>query len=206
MQNSQNSKPSKVINKSYQRNFLLIMILVVLAGTAISAATLYFNIQMPLNMKYGAVISTISDLKETLLLRSLKINLGFVLLTAAGVGLLTLLYSHRIAGPLFRIKACAKAITEGRLDTKIRLRQHDAIGSFADTINAMTHSYQDRASELAGVIQDLKNSIETHQASIHKGSDTETTLENVLDIDSKVHELLQHIKLDKMVDETKDIE
>lgn len=205
MQNSQISKPSKVITKNYLRNFLLLMLLVVLAGTAISAATLYFNIQRPLNMQYGAIISTVTDLKETLLLRSLKINLGFVLLIAAGVGLLTLLYTHRIAGPLFRIRASAKAIAEGRLDTEIRLRQNDAIGSFADTINKMTESYGDRVAGLTSEIEDLKATLEAHQMLINEGKDSEATLKKLHDIDSRIQELLQGIKLDALSREAGDI-
>jgi len=201
MRHSLNNKPSKVITNNYLRNFLVLLLLVILVGTAISAAALYFNIHRPLNTHYSAIITIITDIKESLIIRTLKINLVFIFLIAAGVGLLSLLYTHRIAGPLFRIKTSAKAIAEGRLDTVIKLRQKDAISSFADTINEMTGSYSNRVSGLTNELQDLKATLAEYQSLINEGKENETTLKKINDIDKRIKELLNDINFDKKVSE-----
>lgn len=175
----------------------MIMLLVILVGTAISAAALYLNIHRPLDTNYNSIISIITDIKESLVIKTLKINLVFVLLITAGVGFLSLLYTHRIAGPLVRIKSSAKAITEGRLDTVIKLRQKDAISSFAETINKMTESYRIRTAELTSAVQDLKTTLAEHQLLISEGKETETTLMKINDTDIRIQELLAHINFIK---------
>ena len=197
MRHSLSSKPVKVLTDNYLRNFLVLLLLVILVGTAISTATLYFNIHEPLDTHYSAVISIITDIKESLIIRTLKINLSFVVLIAAGVGLLSLLYTHRIAGPLFRIKACAKTIAEGRLDTVIKLRQKDAISSFAEAINRMTGSYSNRAEGLTSELQDLKRALAEYQSSANEGKESETAVKRINEIDKKIQELLESIHFDK---------
>ncbi len=193
MRNSQNNRSAGVLTHNYLRNFLLIMLLVILVGTAISAAALYFNIHQPLTTHYSAVISIITDIKDSLMIRTLKINLVFILLITAGVGILTLLYTHRISGPLFRIKTSAKALAEGRLNTVIKLRQKDAISSFADSINRMTASYNNRVLQLTNELQDLKTTLKEHQSILIEGKETETTLKKISDIDKRIQEVLGDI-------------
>lgn len=97
-------KISEVLSKNYLRNFLVLIGITFVFGTLISAAVLYVDIYQPLNTHYGAIISIVSGLKESLIAKTLKINLIFYIFISAGIGILSVLYSHRVAGPLHRIK------------------------------------------------------------------------------------------------------
>ncbi len=187
--------PINIIRKNYLRNFLLILLLIILIGTAVSALVLYFNIHRPLDTHYSAILSIITEVRESLILNVLKINLTFYLLIAAGVGALALLYTHRIAGPLYRIQMCSKAITDGNLDTVIHLRQKDAISYFADSINVMTVNYADKVKMLASEVQQLKNSIERLRELKENNGDTESLTKEIASLNNKISEIISTVKL-----------
>jgi len=57
------------------------------------------------------------------------------------VFILALLFSHRIAGPVYRIEKTVDEIARGNLGLKIRLREGDELVSLAYMINSMTEKF-----------------------------------------------------------------
>ncbi len=188
-------KPTKIIRENYLRNFLLILLLIILVGTTVSAAVLYFNLHRPLDTHYSAILSIITEVRESIIINALKINLTFYLLIAAGVGVLTLISTHRIAGPLYRIQMSAKAITEGKLYTVIHLRQKDVISSFADSINEMTANYADKAGMIDTEVQQIKSSMERFKELREKNEDTESLSAEIAAHNNKIKEIIDTVKL-----------
>lgn len=188
-------KTSVVIRKGYLTRLLLLLICIFLFSTTISSLYLYFDIYRPLNTHYSAVLSIARGLKETLIIRTIKISAFFYLLVAAGIVILGILYTHRIAGPLHRIKIYAKSIKEGNLDSEIKFRRKDAVLLFAESLNNMTESYNNRVTELNSEIAQLKAAIVELKSLTEKGKDTETTLKKVLDTDGRIKKLLSAIRL-----------
>ncbi|PKL52178.1 MAG: hypothetical protein CVV37_02460 [Nitrospira bacterium HGW-Nitrospira-1] len=105
-------KTTEIIKKGYPGNFLFLLLFIYFLGITISALMLYFDLYRPLNTHYSAVLSILTGFKETLLIKTIQINAVFYLLMAAGILAIGVLYSHRIAGPLYRIKLYAKSISE----------------------------------------------------------------------------------------------
>lgn len=58
----------------------------------------------------------------------LLVSLGFLLFNALKI-------SHRIVGPLFRIRVTLDAVRQGQLDARARIRSNDYLLEFADSIN-----------------------------------------------------------------------
>jgi len=56
----------------------------------------------------------------------------------------SILFSHRIAGPLPKIYRTLKEIGQGKFDVKLVLRKHDELRELADNINAMALSLKER--------------------------------------------------------------
>jgi len=75
--------------------------------------------------------------------------------------ILPLLFSHRIAGPVYRIEKSILDITKGNLTLKIRLRKGDELTDLAEIINAMTENLRNTIAlnkEVSATIQkDLDN-------------------------------------------------
>jgi methyl-accepting chemotaxis protein len=113
----------------------------------------------------------------------------------AGIVILGILYTHKIAGPLHRIRGFARSIGEGRLDGDIKLRQKDVIHPFAESLNKMTRSYNDRVALLISEIEELKSAIKELKSRTEKGENTEITVKKILEIDGRIKNLLDTIKL-----------
>lgn len=188
-------KPTEIIRKGYLTNFISLLICIFLFFTAVSSIYLYFDIYRPLGTHYSAVLSIVTELKETLILRSIKINAIFFLFIMAGISILGILYTHMIAGPLYRIKLFSKEVSEGRLDTRVNFRRKDAIHSFADSLNKMTESCNDRVITLNSELQTLKSSVAELKSRIDAGEDTDIALKRVLEQDSKIEGLLSTVRL-----------
>ena len=64
-----------------------------------------------------------------------------LLLISPLVFILALLFSHRIAGPVYRIGKTLEDISKGNLGLKIRLREGDELVDLADMINNLTENF-----------------------------------------------------------------
>lgn len=188
-------KPTEVIRKGYLTRLVLLLICIFIIGTTVSAIYLYLDIYRSLDTHYSAILSIITEIKETLVIRTIKINAFFFLLISAGIVILGILYTHRIAGPLYRIKLYAKMVGEGRLDTDIKFRRKDVIHSFGESFNDMTKSYSDRLTVLISEIQQFKDAIAELKSLTEEGEDTEIAMKKVLEHDSRIKKLLNTIRL-----------
>jgi len=64
-----------------------------------------------------------------------------LLLISPLIFILGLLFSHRIAGPVYRIGKTLEDISRGNLGLKIRLREGDELVDLADMINNLTENF-----------------------------------------------------------------
>lgn len=74
-------------------------------------------------------------------------------------GAFSIFITHRFAGPVFRVRKAAKAIANGDLTDRIKLRKGDDLSELADDINAMADS-------VATFVATLKNEQESLSACI----------------------------------------
>lgn len=188
-------KTTEIIKKGYLRNLLLLLLSIFFLGITLSALILYLDIYKPLNTHYSAILSILTGLKETLFTKTIQINAIFYLLIAAGILVIGVLYSHRIAGPLYRIKLYAKSISEGKLHGEIKFRREDAIHSFADALNGMTKSYEQRLTLLDSRIQDLENVLKKIKTLQESSRDAEAEVKKILEIDQGIRSIIGNIKL-----------
>jgi methyl-accepting chemotaxis protein len=186
---------TEMIKKGYQRRFILLLMGVFFIGTVVSSIYLYLDIYRPLDTHYSAILSIITEIKETLIIRSIKISAFFYILILAGIIILGVLYTHRIAGPLHRVKLFVRSIGEGKQVAEIKFRQRDAINSFAESLNKVAKSYGDRTNLLISEIEQLKIAVAEIKSLTEKGEDTEVAIQKALEIDSRIKKLLGTIRL-----------
>ncbi len=185
----------KVITKGYLARLVLSALCIFIIGAAVSAVFIYSDIHRPLDSHYSAILSIITEIKETLIIRTLKINAVFYSMIFAGIVVLGIIYTHRIAGPLYRIRLYAKEVSKGRLDADIKFRRKDAIHLFAESLNHMTQSYNDRVTMLASEIRQLKDAVKELQTLTEKDEDTAAAQQRIYELDEKINDLLSTLRL-----------
>lgn len=67
---------------------------------------------------------------------------GVSILFLISVGWIGLIYSHRVAGPLFKIKKVCKEICDGNSSARIKLRPNDAFRDVAEQLNLLIDTLQ----------------------------------------------------------------
>ena len=77
------------------------------------------------------------------------------------VFILALLFSHRIAGPVYRIEKTVDEIAKGNLGLKIRLREGDELVSLAYMINSMTERFNNTIVSDRDVLTKIEKDLES---------------------------------------------
>lgn len=138
----QTAATTQVISKSYLSGLFLKCGLFFTGGLLLTGIILYFSVHQPLGPTYQESFSRLAQLKEEMLIKSIVIYCLITALILAGVIFITVIYSHRVVGPLVGIKRVVKAIGAGDLTQTIHIRQKDAIQPMAAALNTLIGSYR----------------------------------------------------------------
>ncbi len=171
------------------------LLVILLSSTAISALVLYLNIHKPLDTHYSAILMIMSELNDIILIKTLTISAIFSVLTAIALFLLGIIYTHRIAGPLYRIKIAATSISKGDLGTRIILRRKDVIQPFAESLNTMTKNYNDKIRTIQVEVDKFHDTITELKSLTKDSKETDTAIRRVSDMERQINALIDNIKL-----------
>lgn len=167
-------------------------------GIVVSGIVFYLvSAQTEFTHDYGRTIASASNYKLIVLKESLIIFFVFGILIAGGMAVLSLFYSHKVAGPFYRLKQTAKDITNRRLDIKVRFRKGDAIHPLADSLNKMTNNYRERLSRLQSALKELRTESVEFEVSLRK-QDTEKAKRStgrLLSLTREAEDALKGLKL-----------
>jgi methyl-accepting chemotaxis protein len=137
---------------STQRHFGLFLfvstLVIVLLGAAFGGAGVFALLPTNLGEGYVAALSTVQGMERTLLERVAGIYAVMSIFIIGAVILLHLFYSHRIAGPVYRLGRESEAIGQGRLKGNIRFRRKDNLTDIGDSLNQTAVRYRARVETL----------------------------------------------------------
>lgn len=148
-----------IIKKGLQFRYIGIVFGLVILASIITGYTVFATGWMLLGESLASVypqgrLMYVFKATNAALLR----NLLFI---SPALFILPLLFSHRIAGPVYRIEKSILDITKGNLTLKISLRKGDELTDLAEIINAMTENLRNTIAlnkEVSAAIQkDLDN-------------------------------------------------
>ncbi len=136
------------IQRMYQSKIILKFCLLTILGAAVFCISFYFAVDRDMGGGYAQALDGLRAVRGGMARTLMLTGGGALLVLGAAVVVMTLLMSHRIAGPLWRIERCARAIGAGDLSFLIRLRKNDEMRRLADRMN-------DMIAELRGFVEEL---------------------------------------------------
>jgi len=101
------------------------------------------------------------------------------------LGVLGILITHRVAGPIYKMKLLLRQVTDGKLKVGARLRKGDELQEFFDVFAQMVESLRDRQ---AREVEELDRAIEIAKAagmsaaSVDKFSSVRDEMKRALDV------------------------
>lgn len=151
---------SRSVGLTTQKNFRPLLyiysLVIVLLGALFAGLGVIWSLPGNLGEGYHNVQAMLRGIQQVLFWRITLLYSITTLLIILAMVVLHLLYSHRIAGPAYRIGQEAAKIAGGNLTGKVRFRQHDNLMDMADYMNDVMVRYR----ELAGCVKNSLSIIE----------------------------------------------
>ncbi len=177
-----------IIKRSFHLKLASTIGAIVCGAALLSAFFFYVAIERQLGETYARKIQTLSIYKFEVVRQSLIIFAGFAFIALAGIVTFAVVYTHRIAGPLFRIRVVAKDLAAGNFDRVTRFRKNDAIHPLAESMNQFASEQGKRSDSLRDCIDQMRDGAGELRELIRKG-DTEMTAAARLKVAKKTEEL-----------------
>ena len=140
MEKTRYKRKQYIVRKEFQLKFIGLILGVVLLSSFIVGYTIYYNSWVMLGGKLANVYpqGRLADIFRTVNIKIL-INVIFVTMLCMGIGIVT---SHKIAGPIFRIKAFVMGLAAGNYSSRIRLRRGDDLQDLAEELNKLAEKLE----------------------------------------------------------------
>jgi len=146
----------QVISVSYLRNLIIKCSLIFTVGILLTTVIFFFSVHQQPGTSYQDTFRILSQAKEEILAKSVIIYAFAFVIIVSGIAIITLLYSHRVVGPLRRISRVVEKISAGDFTEEITLRRNDAIQPLADELNDIMASYRQTLAELTVKVREIR--------------------------------------------------
>jgi methyl-accepting chemotaxis protein len=170
--------------------------LIVLLGAVVAACGIFWMFPPGLGEGYHAVQASVRGVGKVLFWRIALLYAVLPLFCVPAIVVLHLLYSHRIAGPVFRLSKEAARIGRGDLTGSIKFRQKDNLMDMADLLNGVASQYRCRINDLRDYLSVIERDLQTASNLVRQGrtGDSlrqagEAIAKNVKNIDDSLSEI-----------------
>ncbi len=149
------------IKKGFQSRFIMKFLGVVMSGSAMSGYIMYLFISKDAEDTFYRSHIRLSSTGEMILPSLLKVNMGVLVVVLLAVVIITVLISHKVAGPLYRLGMETEKIADGDLTGNFKLRTNDELKGLAT-------SFEDMNRELKTLFSDIRQQAEEIDTSANK--------------------------------------
>lgn len=165
-----NRRKNYMIDKSFQGKFIVKFCLVVMLASLLTGMLIYyFNLQTTTvafeNSK--VVVKSTSDFILPIMVQILIMVTVAASFAAASVTLFT---SHKIAGPVYRLKIELERMKKGDLTTDVQLRANDQLQKAAEELEGLRSELQSNIKELKKNYESVKQALDKNELSSAKDS------------------------------------
>ena len=140
MPNMPHKRKQYVVKKGFQLRYVGRIVGIAVFSAVVSGYTIYYNAWIQLGEKLAYVYpqGQLVDIFRRVNL-SLAVSMFFVVIFCIGVGLI---FSHRIAGPIDRMKKFLEAAGKGDYSQRIILRKKDELQDLAEAMNKLVEKLE----------------------------------------------------------------
>ena len=183
------------INKEFQGRTIFNYFLLVVIGSALFLGAISFFSSNTLSIVYDNYHLELGLTPDILLKKFFSAQWFFIMFGGSAVIIITLILTHRVAGPFYRFEMTIDEMINGDLSQKIWLREKDEGKELANKIN----QFNSKLSEKVAILKNYKNSIKEYTQEIETdlypaSGKNKAVLENI----KKIKEQIENI--DSLID------
>lgn len=166
-----------IIKKGLQFRYMTTIIFTMLIMSSVVGWTIYFSIWSPIASAELVDISDISIIFDKVNDRLLfRIPILIII-----IAMISIIISHKIAGPVYRFEQSAKKIAEGDLTLRIHLRKGDEMKSLAILFNDMTEKLENMVKKDRKIVESIVKVIQEIPSDITEENLTEEQKNTIME-------------------------
>ena len=169
-------KPDEIIPRKNEIFFVLKLIAIIITSLSVSLLILFVFLDKNLGGSYPAAFKIISDIFSRMNFYILLAVFAQLLLSSILLFLAVLLFSHKIAGPMFRLKRLLKHFGDEREQDKISFRRSDflpGVSRWFSEFFAMLNKRENLLTEAESLLREIDSGL---------GKDNSVKLERVKNV------------------------
>ena len=132
------------IDKGFQTRFVMRFLAVVMAGSAMSGYVMYERISATTERALYSSHVKLASAGALVLPDILGVNMGAASVVLLAVAAITLVLSHRIAGPMYRMERSLEDMAGDDLTGNFRLRSADELKGLSESLERMGGGLRER--------------------------------------------------------------
>ncbi|MCU0665479.1 MAG: methyl-accepting chemotaxis protein [Candidatus Omnitrophica bacterium] len=183
-----------LIDKKFQISFIVKFCSLVVLGGALTVLSLYFFSSSSTTVSIvdsRVVVRTTADFLMPVLIQTVSVVMIIVGILAIGV---TLFFSHKISGPMYRLRSIMEGMAKGDLRIGFSIRRLDQLQGMADALNEVLHSMKQSIT----AIQKASDQINAKVNSLSGFSlpeDKQKDFDELKKLSQELKDLLHHFKV-----------
>lgn len=148
------------IDKAFQTKFVLIFCAIVVISSLFVIGLLLISLQDPTTVAIENTKVIVKRTSDFILPITVQTVTVVSLFSALAVIVLSILTSHKISGPLFRLIKEVDRVNEGDLNVDFRIRGNDQLQNLAKGLREMVESIKNNHKEVREQFDKLKKNID----------------------------------------------
>jgi methyl-accepting chemotaxis protein len=135
-------KTSTLVQRDFKLKFGLKLCMLTIAGMLALSIFIFFATAENLGGTYRSAIYTIYNLKVHIfpLMFASFYSIFILAVVTAAIAVIAVFFSHKIAGPIYRLEKTLDSIASGDLTASANLRSGDQLVELATEVNSMTRT------------------------------------------------------------------
>lgn len=185
----------EIIPQSFYKKISRYLIIFFTVSVVAWQIYLYFYTRTFLEFHYSAVLLKLAQMKDEIFFKSIVVSFAFFTVPCLLAAVFLVIYSHRIAGPMFRVKQYLKNISEKANSPDLRFRKKDVLHPLATAINAVRQRERDDLDRLFNNLEKMEETLTDAMDAHAGGHSVSPLLEMVREINTENINILDVVKL-----------
>ncbi|OHE57522.1 MAG: hypothetical protein A2Z47_09510 [Thermodesulfovibrio sp. RBG_19FT_COMBO_42_12] len=148
----------KLVETGFKLRFMLTFCIITITAVSMASLLFYFLTYRELSHDYGEAFFTLQSVKRAifpLLFASIQ-SITLLTVVSIAIAVISLFFSHKIAGPLYRFEQSMEAVGSGDLTCVVRLRAGDQFMRLENTMCTSINSMNQRVTGMNDVLLRFK--------------------------------------------------
>lgn len=186
------------IKQDFQGRFILRFFLTILLSAVVFTIILSIFSAHTITITYRDSFLRIEKTPKALFYEIIRAHGIYIFFIGAGISILSLFLSHRIAGPLYRFEKSIEEVIKGNLSFRIRLRKKDEAKELAEAMNRMIETLSSRLSQIRVISNEIEVSLLEVKKANEQQTGTKESLNKALNALEELKKSLSYFKTDRV--------